>query len=144
VQYFELGISSFSCLKVSRGQLLDHIQVSSNESMMTPDDEDKTKLKNFLETLLRLARDQSDSLAQSVRSLIQGLIDGTTNPEEFHAGLQNELKSDPQPKLLPFVKSTLPILQQALAANELQIEGLPAPINDTQQLQHDEEVPIVR
>ena len=39
--------------------------------MMTPDDEDKTKLKNFLETLLRLARDQSDSLAQSVRSLIQ-------------------------------------------------------------------------
>jgi len=102
---------------------------SSNNSMgqqMTPDTA-KTKCKNFLATLLRLASDQPDSVAKNVRALIQGLIDGRVEPEDFTTRLQKELNSSPQPCLVPFLKRSLPYLQQSLATNELKIEGVRAP-----------------
>ena len=70
---------------------------------MAPDTA-KQKCRNFLATLLRLAKDQPDSVARNVRTLIQSLIDGRTEPETFTSRLQQELNSSPQPCLVPFLK----------------------------------------
>merc|ERR1719500_2120598 len=102
---------------------------SSANSMgqqMTPDTA-KIKCKNFLATLLRLASDQPESVARSVRALIQGLIDGRVEPEHFTTKLQKELNSSPQPCLVPFLKKSLPYLQHSLATRELTIEGVNPP-----------------
>ena len=93
---------------------------------MTPDTA-KMKCKNFLATLLRLAGEQPQDVANNVRSLIQGLIDGKVEPEIFTTRLQKELNSSPQPCLVPFLKKSLPYLQNSLASGELSIEGVRAP-----------------
>lgn len=93
---------------------------------MTPDTA-KIKCKNFLATLLRLASDQPEGVARNVRSLIQGLIDGRVEPEVFTTNLQKELNSSPQPCLVPFLKKSLPYLQQSLATQELTIDGVHPP-----------------
>ena len=93
---------------------------------MTPDTA-KMKCKNFLATLLRLAGEQPQDVANNVRSLIQGLIDGKVEPEIFTTRLQKELNSSPQPCLVPFLKKSLPHLQNSLASGELSIEGVRAP-----------------
>merc|ERR1719275_244064 len=80
---------------------------------MTPDTA-KLKCKNFLATLLRLASGQPAGVAQNVRTLIQGLIDGAVDPEVFTTKLQRELNSSPQPCLVPFLKKSLPYLQTSL------------------------------
>merc|ERR1719394_2379451 len=103
--------------------------LASSNSMgqqMTPDTA-KIKCKNFLATLLRLASDQPESVARNVRGLIQGLIDGRVEPELFTTKLQKELNSSPQPCLVPFLKKSLPYLQQSLAMRELTIEGVNPP-----------------
>jgi len=102
---------------------------SASNSMgqqMTPDTA-KIKCKNFLATLLRLASDQPEGVARNVRALIQGLIDGRVEPEIFTTKLQKELNSSPQPCLVPFLKKSLPYLQQSLATHELSIEGVRPP-----------------
>lgn len=78
------------------------INVTINEQM-TPETA-KIKCKNFLSTLLRLASEQPESVATNVQSLIQGLVDGKVEPEEFTTKLQRELNSSPQPCLIPFLK----------------------------------------
>ena len=93
---------------------------------MTPDTA-KLKCKNFLATLLRLASEQPAGVAQNVRTLIQGLIDGAVDPEVFTTKLQRELNSSPQPCLVPFLKKSLPYLQTSLRSGELTIEGVKAP-----------------
>jgi len=93
---------------------------------MTPDTA-KMKCKNFLATLLRLAGEQPPEVAENVRNLIQGLIDGKVEPEIFTTRLQKELNSSPQPCLVPFLKKSLPYLQSSLASGELTIEGVRAP-----------------
>ena len=93
---------------------------------MTPDTA-KLKCKNFLATLLRLAGEQPAAVANNVRNLIQGLIDGKVEPELFTTKLQRELSSSPQPCLVPFLKKSLPYLQQSLASGELTIDGVRAP-----------------
>ena len=98
-------------------------------TQMTPDTA-KLKCKNFLATLLRLAGEQPAVVAANVRSLIQGLIDGHVEPEVFTTKLQKELNSSPQPCLVPFLKKSLPYLQQSLLSGELSIEGVrPPPYN---------------
>ena len=94
---------------------------------MTPDTA-KLKCKNFLATLLRLASEQPAGVAQNVRALIQGLIDGAVDPEVFTTKLQRELNSSPQPCLVPFLKKSLPFLQNSLHSGELSIEGIRAPL----------------
>ena len=59
--------------------------------------------------------------------LLQGLIDGRVEPEIFTTKLQKELNSSPQPCLVPFLKKSLPYLQQSLATHELSIEGVRPP-----------------
>ncbi len=48
-------------------------------------------------------------------------------PEDFTTRLQKELNSSPQPCLVPFLKRSLPYLQQSLASQELTIEGVRPP-----------------
>uniref|UniRef100_T1IJ33 adenylate cyclase n=1 Tax=Strigamia maritima TaxID=126957 RepID=T1IJ33_STRMM len=98
-------------------------------SQMSPDTA-KKKCKNFLSTLLRLASDQAENVATNVKNLIQGLIDGNVQPENFTNQLQRELNSSPQPCLVPFLKKSLPYLRLSLAKGELVIDGVrPPPAN---------------
>ena len=100
-------------------------------TQMTPDTA-KHKCKNFLATLLRLAGEQPQQVRVNVRQLIQGLIDNRVNPEDFTTKLQKELNSSPQPCLVPFLRRSLPYLQQSLLNGELSIDGVnPPPRNST-------------
>ena len=96
---------------------------------MTPDTA-KTRCKNFLATLLKLASDQQGQVASNVQTLIQGLIDGKIEPEAFTTRLQRELNSSPQPCLVPFLKKSLPHLRQSLRTGELTIPGIRPPPPD--------------
>ncbi|XP_037772623.1 transcription initiation factor TFIID subunit 4-like isoform X1 [Penaeus monodon] len=87
----------------------------------------KTKCKNFLATLLKLANEQRATVARNVRNLIQGLIEGRVEPEVFTEELQKDLNSSPQPCLVPFLKKTLPYLRVSLARGELTIDGVRPP-----------------
>ena len=87
----------------------------------------KLKCQKFLATLLKLASEQPANVALNVRKLIQGLIDGKVEPETFTTKLQRDLKSSPQPCLIPFLKRSLPYLQASLIIGELTIEGINAP-----------------
>eukprot|EP00105_Crassostrea_gigas_P029398 XP_011451335.1 PREDICTED: transcription initiation factor TFIID subunit 4-like [Crassostrea gigas] len=62
------------------------------------------KCKNFLSTLMKLAQSQPQQTVKNVRELIQGLIDGKVEPQTFTEKLQIELRSSPQPYLVPFLK----------------------------------------
>ena len=84
-------------------------QTNAAPSQMSPNTA-KKKCKNFLSTLIRLASDQPEQVATNVRNLIQGLIDGNIQPEEFTVNLQSELNSSPQPCLVPFLKVSLALL----------------------------------
>jgi len=129
--FFEPGLVGFSPRHYQSPPLYRYQQ-------MTPDMA-KDKCKNFLETLLRVASDRHDlpdSVSRNVRALIQGLIDGRVEPEVFATELQNKFDSSPQPCLVPFLKKTLPHLQQSLATRELSIEGvLPPTVNACQTFQ---------
>ena len=51
---------------------------------------------------------------------------------DFTTKLQNELNSSPQPCLVPFLRRSLPYLQQSLLNGELSIDGVnPPPRNST-------------
>lgn len=92
--------------------------------------ENVKKCKNFLSTLINLAGSQPVETVKSVKELIQGLIDGKIQPEKFTEQLLIELKSSPQPDLVPFLKKSLPLLRQSLLTGAVAIEGVrPPPAN---------------
>ncbi|XP_052438688.1 transcription initiation factor TFIID subunit 4 isoform X2 [Carassius gibelio] len=74
------------------------------------------KCKNFLATLIKLASHNSPSpeTSRNVKALVQDLLDAKIDPEEFTSRLQSELKSSPQPYLVPFLKKSLPALRLSL------------------------------
>ncbi|RXM32559.1 Transcription initiation factor TFIID subunit 4 [Acipenser ruthenus] len=78
--------------------------------------ENVKKCKNFLATLIKLASHNSPSpeTSRNVKALVQDLLDAKIEPEEFTNRLQTELKSSPQPYLVPFLKKSLPALRQSL------------------------------
>ncbi|XP_068613468.1 transcription initiation factor TFIID subunit 4-like, partial [Brachionichthys hirsutus] len=78
--------------------------------------ENVKKCKNFLATLIKLASHNSPSpeTSKNVKSLVQDLLDAKIDPEEFTSRLQAELKSSPQPYLVPFLKKSLPALRLSL------------------------------
>ncbi|KAJ1082974.1 hypothetical protein NDU88_003135 [Pleurodeles waltl] len=78
--------------------------------------ENVKKCKNFLATLIKLASHNSPSpeTSRNVKSLVQDLLDAKIDAEEFTSRLQLELKSSPQPYLVPFLKKSLPALRQSL------------------------------
>ncbi|XP_045193372.2 transcription initiation factor TFIID subunit 4-like [Mercenaria mercenaria] len=117
---------------VSSGQQSAAAQAAQQQQMV----ENVKKCKNFLSTLIKLAASQPEATVSSVRDLIQGLIDGKLEPEVFTEKLQKELKSSPQPYLVPFLKKSLPLLRQSLLNNKMTIDGVkPPPIEIVQQHQ---------
>ncbi|XP_078254134.1 transcription initiation factor TFIID subunit 4-like isoform X2 [Rhinoraja longicauda] len=76
--------------------------------------ENVKKCKNFLATLIKLASSgsQSTQMSSNVKILVQKLLDGKLEAEEFTTQLYQELKSSPQPYLVPFLKRSLPALRK--------------------------------
>lgn len=82
----------------------------------------KMKCKNFLSFLLELSAKQNATVARNVKALIQGLVDGKVNAEDFSERLQKEVNSQPQPCLVGFLKvsfviETLPELDRCMVFN---------------------------
>nr|XP_014349716.1 PREDICTED: transcription initiation factor TFIID subunit 4B [Latimeria chalumnae] len=78
--------------------------------------ENVKKCKNFFATLIKLASGgtQSPEMAKNVTDLVKNLLDSKIEAEEFTNKLYTELKSSPQPYLVPFLKRSLPALRQLM------------------------------
>uniref|UniRef100_A0ACB8FDR8 Uncharacterized protein n=1 Tax=Sphaerodactylus townsendi TaxID=933632 RepID=A0ACB8FDR8_9SAUR len=78
--------------------------------------ENVKKCKNFLATLIKLASSgpQAPKMGQNVKNLVQSLLEGKIEPEEFTKKLYIELKSSPQPYLVPFLKKSMLALRQLM------------------------------
>ncbi|XP_056334654.1 transcription initiation factor TFIID subunit 4 [Danio aesculapii] len=91
--------------------------------------ENVKKCKNFLATLIKLASHNSPSpeTSRNVKALVQDLLDAKIDPEEFTSRLQSELKSSPQPYLVPFLKKSLPALRLSLLNSQQSLTQPPQP-----------------
>ncbi|XP_013882228.1 transcription initiation factor TFIID subunit 4 [Austrofundulus limnaeus] len=89
--------------------------------------ENVKKCKNFLATLIKLASHNSPfpETSKNVKALVQDLLDAKIEPEEFTSRLQAELKSSPQPYLIPFLKKSLPALRQTLLNSQQSLMTAP-------------------
>ncbi|KAG3294051.1 transcription initiation factor TFIID subunit 4B [Ictidomys tridecemlineatus] len=78
--------------------------------------ENVKKCKNFLAMLIKLAcsGSQSPEMGQNVKKLVEQLLDAKIEAEEFTRKLYVELKSSPQPHLVPFLKKSVTALRQLL------------------------------
>ncbi|NXX87697.1 TAF4B factor, partial [Centropus bengalensis] len=87
-------------------------QTSASTEML----ENVKKCKNFLATLIKLASSgpQGREMGQNVKNLVQNLLEAKIEPEEFTKKLYTELKSSPQPYLVPFLKKSLLALRQLM------------------------------
>ncbi|NWU95763.1 TAF4B factor, partial [Upupa epops] len=87
-------------------------QTSASAEML----ENVKKCKNFLATLIKLASSgpQPSEMGQNVKSLVQNLLEAKIEPEEFTRKLYVELKSSPQPCLVPFLKKSMFALRQLM------------------------------
>ncbi|KAJ8281366.1 hypothetical protein GJAV_G00066790 [Gymnothorax javanicus] len=90
--------------------------LQASPAVSTEMQENVKKCKNFLATLIKLASHNSPSpeTSRNVKTLVQDLLDAKIEPEEFTNRLQSELKSSPQPYLVPFLKKSLPALRLSL------------------------------
>uniref|UniRef100_W5K1S8 Si:dkey-219c3.2 n=1 Tax=Astyanax mexicanus TaxID=7994 RepID=W5K1S8_ASTMX len=95
--------------------------------------ENVKKCKNFLATLIKLASHNSPSpeTSRNVKALVQDLLDAKIEPEEFTNRLQTELKSSPQPYLIPFLKKSLPALRMTLLNSQQSLTQLSQPTPST-------------
>ncbi|XP_020824388.1 LOW QUALITY PROTEIN: transcription initiation factor TFIID subunit 4B [Phascolarctos cinereus] len=86
--------------------------------------ENVTKCKNFLAMLIKLACSgaQSPEMGQNVKKLVENLLDAKIEPEEFTKKLYIELKSSPQPHLVPFLKKSVTALRQLMPNSQSFIE----------------------
>uniref|UniRef100_A0A914DM35 TAFH domain-containing protein n=1 Tax=Acrobeloides nanus TaxID=290746 RepID=A0A914DM35_9BILA len=87
-------------------------------------EQDVLKCARFFKNLLRRSQRQSPQLATLVWELIICVIYGSIGPEEFVIKLQEMFHSQAEPKLLPFLKKTLPLLRSALQSGQVTINGL--------------------
>ncbi|NXL32424.1 TAF4B factor, partial [Glaucidium brasilianum] len=87
-------------------------QTSASTEML----ENVKKCKNFLATLVKLASSgpQAHEMGQNVKNLVQNLLEAKIEPEEFTKKLYIELKSSPQPYLVPFLKKSMLALRQLM------------------------------
>ncbi|NXJ81691.1 TAF4B factor, partial [Trogon melanurus] len=87
-------------------------QTSASTEML----ENVKKCKNFLATLIKLASSgpQALEMGQNVKNLVQNLLEAKIEPEEFTKKLYIELKSSPQPYLVPFLKKSMLALRQLM------------------------------
>ncbi|NXU18341.1 TAF4B factor, partial [Pardalotus punctatus] len=106
-------------------------QTSASTEML----ENVKKCKNFLATLIKLASSgpQAPEMGQNVKNLVQSLLEAKIEPEEFTKKLYTELKSSPQPCLVPFLKKSMLALRQLMPNPQSFIQqcmGQPAPTQD--------------
>ncbi|XP_023602807.1 transcription initiation factor TFIID subunit 4B-like [Myotis lucifugus] len=82
--------------------------------------ENVKKCKNFLAMLIKLAcsGSQSPEMGQNVKKLVGQLLDAKIEAEEFTRQLYVELKSSPQPHLVPFLKKSVSALRQLLPSSQ--------------------------
>ncbi|NWV59492.1 TAF4B factor, partial [Malurus elegans] len=87
-------------------------QTSASTEML----ENVKKCKNFLATLIKLASSgpQAPEMGKNVKNLVQSLLEAKIEPEEFTRKLYIELKSSPQPYLVPFLKKSMLALRQLM------------------------------
>ncbi|NXN94021.1 TAF4B factor, partial [Rhinopomastus cyanomelas] len=87
-------------------------QTSASTEML----ENLKKCKNFLATLIKLASSgpRASEMGQNVKDLVQNLLEAKMEPEEFTTKLYVELKSSPQPYLVPFLKKSIFALRQLM------------------------------
>ncbi|KAJ6662154.1 hypothetical protein lerEdw1_012619 [Lerista edwardsae] len=87
-------------------------QTSTSTEML----ENVKKCKNFLATLIKLASSgpRTPEMGQNVKNLVQSLLEAKIEPEEFTKKLYIELKSSPQPCLVPFLKKSMLALRQLM------------------------------
>uniref|UniRef100_A0A8C5TA10 TATA-box binding protein associated factor 4b n=1 Tax=Malurus cyaneus samueli TaxID=2593467 RepID=A0A8C5TA10_9PASS len=87
-------------------------QTSASTEML----ENVKKCKNFLATLIKLASSgpQAPEMGKNVKNLVQSLLEAKIEPEEFTKKLYIELKSSPQPYLVPFLKKSMLALRQLM------------------------------
>ncbi|NXD32993.1 TAF4B factor, partial [Copsychus sechellarum] len=87
-------------------------QTSASTEML----ENVKKCKNFLATLIKLASSgpQAPEMGQNVKNLVQNLLEAKIEPEEFTKKLYIELKSSPQPYLVPFLKKSMLAVRQLM------------------------------
>ncbi|XP_060029622.1 LOW QUALITY PROTEIN: transcription initiation factor TFIID subunit 4B [Erinaceus europaeus] len=78
--------------------------------------ENVKKCKNFLAMLIKLAcsGSQSPEAGQNVKKLVEQLLDGKIEAEEFTRHLYVELKSSPQPHLVSFLQKSMIALRQLI------------------------------
>ncbi|CAH2284982.1 transcription initiation factor TFIID subunit 4B [Pelobates cultripes] len=111
--------------KVEPGKLPQSVPSANSTEVI----DNVKKCKNFLATLIKLASSsgpQSPTMGENVKNLVKNLLErardrldvrfeGTLDePEEFTAKLYKELKSSPQPYLVPFLKKSLPALRRLM------------------------------
>ncbi|XP_040840781.1 transcription initiation factor TFIID subunit 4B isoform X4 [Ochotona curzoniae] len=89
---------------------------SAQTTLSPPMLENVKKCKNFLAMLIKLAcsGSQSPEMGQNVKKLVEQLLDAKIEAEEFTKKLYVELKSSPQPHLVPFLKKSVIALRQLL------------------------------
>uniref|UniRef100_A0A8D2PI83 TATA-box binding protein associated factor 4b n=1 Tax=Zosterops lateralis melanops TaxID=1220523 RepID=A0A8D2PI83_ZOSLA len=97
--------------------------------------ENVKKCKNFLATLIKLASSgpQAPEMGQNVKNLVQNLLEAKIEPEEFTKKLYIELKSSPQPYLVPFLKKSMLALRQLMPDPQSFIQQCmeqPAPLQE--------------
>ncbi|VIO87119.1 Uncharacterized protein BM_BM5418 [Brugia malayi] len=89
-----------------------------------------SKCARFFKTLIHLSQQpdqqQGQQTAVRVTELVKLVIYGSMPPEVFTSRLQEALRSQAQPHLLPFLQKTLPALRAALQKGEVIIEGIDA------------------
>ncbi|XP_010294147.1 PREDICTED: transcription initiation factor TFIID subunit 4B [Phaethon lepturus] len=107
-------------------------QTSASTEML----ENVKKCKNFLATLIKLASSgpQAPEMGQNVKNLVQSLLEAKIEPEEFTKKLYIELKSSPQPYLVPFLKKSMLALRQLMPNAQSFIQQCmqqPAPTQET-------------
>ncbi|CAH2284983.1 transcription initiation factor TFIID subunit 4B [Pelobates cultripes] len=99
--------------KVEPGKLPQSVPSANSTEVI----DNVKKCKNFLATLIKLASSsgpQSPTMGENVKNLVKNLLDSKMEPEEFTAKLYKELKSSPQPYLVPFLKKSLPALRRLM------------------------------
>lgn len=105
-------------------------QNSAAAAAAASDDKNVTKCVRFLKTLINLSNNDDPEMpdkAARVKELIRGVIYLETTAEEFTRNLQQVLKSQAQPHLLPFLQNTLPALRNAVRNGTASVEGVNPP-----------------
>ncbi|XP_049625512.1 transcription initiation factor TFIID subunit 4B [Suncus etruscus] len=104
-----LGVSS---INANEPKVKTTAQINLSPTML----ENVKKCKNFLAMLIKLAcsGSQSPEMGKSVKKLVEQLLDAKIEAEEFTRQLYIELKSSPQPHLVPFLKKSVSALRQLM------------------------------